>query len=530
MANSKISGLTAATTPLVGTEELVLVQTGNKRIAASNVSVGALKSNATTGVMQITGPATGEIRVATVPNANFTVARTDAAQTFTGLQTFDTLTTTGNVILGNASTDTLNVGDGGLVKDASGNVGIGTTNPATTIGNGGANFGIPVQIANNGTIIGGLLSLYNNAAAGTANVASLLFSAKNAAGTAAITTAAIQNISDTSVAGSETGNITFLTRATGGSNLDAGTSERMRITSTGNVGIGTSSPSAKLTVVGTVKSASTAQSSLYLSNGAQTNGFLVGRSLGSGDTQDFFIYDTIAAATRLAIDSSGNVGIGTTTPGYQLTLSTDSAAKPSTSTWTVSSDERLKENIILADLDRCYEIVKSIPLKRYTWKDEVYTKEAVGDRSKLGWVAQDVKPLFNKAVNEHKQVLLTSTTTQEEYEEQDYTVDVVPKTTAEIKIINGIPTQIKTTVDEEVKTLLFNEVAVIDEEGNPILNENDEPLLHQVPVMVTKYRDKVVYDEIEDCLDLQVDQIYAAMYGAIQALQLKVEKLEVNKI
>ena len=36
------------------------------------------------------------------------------------------LTTTGNTILGNASTDTLNVGNGGLVKDASGNVGIGT--------------------------------------------------------------------------------------------------------------------------------------------------------------------------------------------------------------------------------------------------------------------------------------------------------------------------------------------------------------------------------------------------------------------
>ena len=37
------------------------------------------------------------------------------------------LTTTGNTILGDASTDTLNVGNGGLVKDASGNVGIGQT-------------------------------------------------------------------------------------------------------------------------------------------------------------------------------------------------------------------------------------------------------------------------------------------------------------------------------------------------------------------------------------------------------------------
>ena len=44
--------------------------------------------------------------------------------------TFTTLTTTGNNTLGDASTDTLNVGAGGLVKDASGNVGVGTASPS----------------------------------------------------------------------------------------------------------------------------------------------------------------------------------------------------------------------------------------------------------------------------------------------------------------------------------------------------------------------------------------------------------------
>ena len=39
------------------------------------------------------------------------------------------LTTTGNTILGDASTDTLTVGVDGIVKDASGNVGIGTASP-----------------------------------------------------------------------------------------------------------------------------------------------------------------------------------------------------------------------------------------------------------------------------------------------------------------------------------------------------------------------------------------------------------------
>lgn len=44
------------------------------------------------------------------------------------------LTTTGNTILGDATTDTLNVGAGGLIKDTNGNTGFGTT--ATNVGSG----------------------------------------------------------------------------------------------------------------------------------------------------------------------------------------------------------------------------------------------------------------------------------------------------------------------------------------------------------------------------------------------------------
>lgn len=72
-------------------------------------SAGSVKSNATTGVLQVAGPTAGTTRVMTTPDANFTAARTDAAQTFTGAQTFgnikiDTNTissanTNGNIII-----------------------------------------------------------------------------------------------------------------------------------------------------------------------------------------------------------------------------------------------------------------------------------------------------------------------------------------------------------------------------------------------------------------------------------------------
>jgi len=77
---------------------------------------GALGTPSSGTVTNLTGTAS--------ININGTVGATTAS---TGA--FTTLSATGNVTLGDASTDTLNVGNGGLVKDASGNVGIGTSSP-----------------------------------------------------------------------------------------------------------------------------------------------------------------------------------------------------------------------------------------------------------------------------------------------------------------------------------------------------------------------------------------------------------------
>lgn len=88
MADVKISGLPASTTPLAGTEVLPIVQ-GNvtKKVASNDLTVKNIRSNATTGILQVAGPGTDTTRVMTTPDANFSAARTDAAQSFTGNQT-----------------------------------------------------------------------------------------------------------------------------------------------------------------------------------------------------------------------------------------------------------------------------------------------------------------------------------------------------------------------------------------------------------------------------------------------------------
>ena len=112
------------------------------------------------------------------------------------------------------------------------------------------------------------------------------------------------------------GDIVFenITGATAGSIATA--AQRMIINSSGNVGIGTASPGYKLDVNGTLHS-----SNITLADGIYHE----------GDTNTYinFLSDTIQMATagsvRAYINSAGNVGIGTTSPGGKLTVSANGA-------------------------------------------------------------------------------------------------------------------------------------------------------------------------------------------------------------
>jgi len=233
----------------------------------------------------------------------------------------------------------------------------------------------------------------------------------------------------------------------------------------------------------------------------------------------------------MRIASTGNVGIGTASPAYKLEISTDSAGKPGVGgLWTVVSDERIKTDITPADLDRCYEIVKSVPLKHFGFAPGVYTDDQINDKHSLGWIAQDVQKVFSKAVSVKPFTLNTEIPDgTEEYTEQDFKLETVEKTETSIQVIDGKPVQVSKVVTSENKVLLFDSVDVVDEAGVAVM-DGDKPLTYQMPRMVTKTRNKVRHDVIEDCLDLNGGQMIAALYGAVQALMLQVESLttEIN--
>jgi hypothetical protein len=67
-------------------------------------------SSITGGLVQFTGPTAGTTRVVTIPDANSTMARTDAAQSFTGDQTLST----GNLVLSTANKGV--TGTGGIYR------------------------------------------------------------------------------------------------------------------------------------------------------------------------------------------------------------------------------------------------------------------------------------------------------------------------------------------------------------------------------------------------------------------------------
>jgi len=128
----------------------------------------------------------------------------------------------------------------------------------------------------------------------------------------------------------------------------------------------------------------------------------------SGEGYFFVIRDTTASATaRFFIKwGSGNVGIGTSTPGYTLEVNGSAHRVDNSANWTVASDRRLKRDITeLSDSLATLERLRPVRF-RYT---EEYEREhpACADQERFGVVAQEFREVFPEYVSEDKNGLLS---------------------------------------------------------------------------------------------------------------------------
>lgn len=306
---------------------------------------------------------------------------------------------------------------------------------------------------------------------------------------------------------------------------------------TGNVGIGTITPSAKLEVAGglRVASGSLAAPSIAFSDNPDTglyhysgegvgvitegtlavgftpwsayystpiilpNGTAMEYSIGSSSAAGLFFPNsatlavTTNSAERLRVDSVGNVGIGVTGPTSKLQVAGNitpdiTASKNIGSTslrWNniylsnapdVSSDARLKKNV--KDSDLGLDFINSLRPVSWTWKDEKQ-----GAIEHYGVIAQEAELAIAKVKGEASDVIVTHNEDSDSYSVR-YTELIAPLIKAvqelnrdlqDIKAVNETQArQIASTADKETVEFLKAENAAKDLKIRELERKNEE--------------------------------------------------------
>ena len=290
------------------------------------LNVGSGKTLTLAGTVKFSGSTSGTTTVAATAVAGTTTLTLPAAtDTLVGKATTDTLTnktlTTPTISsLSSASATALTLQSAGttaITVDTSQNVGIGTTSPSAKLHVESSSVADLTEILKSTDAVNGRSVIY-------------MASAKNSAGTQSNVSMEAQSVSAANA---------DLVFRTSGSNVAAGT-ERMRINSSGNVGIGTSSPAGTLEVVGSLKIKGTTntsyQSARFYNTGTAFNyinidntganlnfgiegsaggGIMTGSTAYAGVLQTFsntpFQFGT-NGTTRMTLDTSGNLLVNTT--------------------------------------------------------------------------------------------------------------------------------------------------------------------------------------------------------------------------
>jgi hypothetical protein len=212
--------------------------------------------------------------------------------------------------------------------------------------------------------------------------------------------------------GAWNGGLLFEVRNGASSNpgYDGATNIAMKIATNGNVGIGTTAPAQKLHVDGAIRLTSNPSVTGDGSSAQFWNGSGVGPIIAGSNFQVRTNGNTVA----MHVNSSQNVGIGTTTPSYKLDIVGDAritsgslgvGVAPNATDGRIdasndivayqTSDQRLKENV--TQIENALEKVKSLTGVEFDWIEE--HKHIHGyEGHDTGIIAQQVQAVMPTAV------------------------------------------------------------------------------------------------------------------------------------
>lgn len=241
-------------------------------------------------------PITSSGTISTVMNPTFTTSVTTPLL-LGGATASSTLTLQSTSGIGTSDAISFKVGNNGattaMTINTSGNVGIGTSSPSAQL--------YVQSPSTNGLVINQVLRNPNGGSPVAAigfNVALVAEGDYTQAGIGLLRSVA-----------NGSGSLCFYNKGSGTASNFTTADEKMRIDSSGNVGIGTSSPSKKLDVF----NSGTTTTDFVVRNGTVSLLSFVDSGAGyTGTTTSHPLLFTTAGSERMRIDSSGNVGIGTT--------------------------------------------------------------------------------------------------------------------------------------------------------------------------------------------------------------------------
>ena len=197
--------------------------------------------------------------------------------------------------------------------------------------------------------------------------------------------------------------------ATGSLVLNTNNTERFRINSSGNVGIGTSSPTSTLTLGNTTGSVSgelTLNPAFTANEGGQIN---IRKSV-NGSTADwiidqygtsasdarFRIFNSIGESNGITILENGNVGMGVLTPSVRLQVSGDIIANSIAG----SSDMRFKTHI--SPIENSLQKVLQLRGVYFDWNTKDFPDRKFSDQKAIGFIAQEVEKILPEVVQTEK--------------------------------------------------------------------------------------------------------------------------------